>query len=277
MTKQEFKTTIIQYYKKYYKLHNEAPSLKKVFEHFKKQKLYYAKFYDIFPGGQAEACKLAEIPIPEERLKQTRKARQTAKKKRLGETETSETQQIGRLDVFKQSLEKERKLRSLRKKEAEELAKAVKLVSFDPNPEINGPMLKALEKIVPRILKVRYGITLTFWGLKQLNEITGGDLSFEKVRKMAEYSKLSDEQKQALDDLVRKLDGMTLYEIAKYATLSGEDKEAIKILVTLSHSWKMTLMETVVRLDAERRFKEGGADLWLGGFGEGIERDKGKT
>lgn len=82
-------------------------------------------------------------------MKQTRKARQTAKKKRVkeaSETETSKTEQLGRLEVFKQSL---------RKKKAEELAKAVKLMAFDPNPEINGPMLKALEKVVPRILKDR--------------------------------------------------------------------------------------------------------------------------
>lgn len=174
-------------------------------------------------------------------------------------------------------MKKERELRSLRKEKAEELAKAVKLVAFDPNPEINGPMLKALEKVVPRILKERYDITITFWGLQKLNEITGGDLSYENVGKMAEYSKLSDEQKQKLDDLVGKLNEMTLYEIAKYATLSDEDKEAVRSLVALSMEWKMTPAQVIVRLDGERRLREGGTELWLAGFGEGIERDKGKT
>ena len=272
MQKNKFKDQVIQYFQKYYAKRKKVPSSRDLFKSFNK-----TKFYEVFPQGLAQACKAAGIPVPEERLKQTRKAREIAKKKRLGETDTSETEQQGHLEVFKQSLEKERELRSLRKKEAEELAKAVKLVAFDPNPEIHGPTLKAFEEIVPRILKVRYGITLTFWGLKQLNEITGGDLSYENVRKMAEYSKLSDEQKQKLDDLVRKLDEMTLHKIARYATLSDEDKEAIDILIALSMKWKMTPMQIMTRLDAERRFKEGGVKLWLAGAGAGIKRDKGKT
>lgn len=94
---------------------------------------------------------------------------------------------------------------------------------------------------------------------------------------MAEYSKLSDEQKQKVDDLVGKLDGMTLHEIAKYATLSDEDKEAVRSLVALSMKWKMTPTQVIVRLDGERRLREGGTELWLAGFGEGIKRDKGKS
>jgi len=48
------------------------------------------------------------------------------------------------LEVFKNSLEKERELQNLRKKETEELAKAVKLIAFDPNPESRAGFCKKL-------------------------------------------------------------------------------------------------------------------------------------
>jgi len=163
MTKQEFKTTIIQYYKKYHKLHNEAPSLKKVFEHFKKQKLYYAKFYDIFPRGQAEACKIAGIPVPEERLKQTRKARQTAKKKRV--REPAETKATLIHDV-KQSYEIQHEVQQReeqrRKEFAEKHAKEDALLLQDPNEAISGPIRDAIENYaLPVLLETKYGIKAT--------------------------------------------------------------------------------------------------------------------
>jgi len=85
------------------------------------------------------------------------------------------------------------------------------------------------------------------------------------VGKITEYSKLSDEQKQALNDLVGKLDEMTLYEIAKYATLSDEDKEAMRILIAYSAKKGMTPMQAMVHLDMVKRFKEGGAEAFIRG------------
>jgi hypothetical protein len=201
-------------------------------------------------------CRASGVRYPKERVTLVKeaikcrqeKAKEHAKKETLRRnaepagTDAQETvQQPTCLEDLQRSIEIEKDQRRRRKEIAEEEAKEIILLASDPDKDISGPVLDALEKVLPRILKRRYGITLSFWGLQKLNEITGGDLSYENVGKLAEYSKLSDEQKQALDDLVGKLDGMTLYEIAKYATLSDEDKEAMRILVVLSLECEIVL------------------------------------
>ena len=99
-----FQESIIEYFKKYYKKHKKAPSTRQLFKDVSK-----AKFYQTFPNGLAEACELAEIPVPEASINRIKKALQASEKKRVkeaSETESSEIEQGGRLDVFKQNLEK---------------------------------------------------------------------------------------------------------------------------------------------------------------------------
>lgn len=80
---------------------------------------------------------------------------------------------------------------------------------------------------------------------------------------MAQYARLSGEEKQAIHDLLEKLDGMTLVEIAKYAKLSDEDKQAVHAVLVYSHITGMSPMEAIVSLDLEKKIKERGVDGWL--------------
>jgi hypothetical protein len=132
---------------------------------------------------------------------------------------------------------------------AQREAKEIVILASDPDKEISGPVLEALEKVLPQILKGRYGITLSFWALQKLNEITGGDLSYETVTRMVQYAKLSDDEKQAIHNLLTKPDRVTLAEIAHYAQLSDEYKEAVQALVVYSHEKKMLPTEALAFLD----------------------------
>jgi hypothetical protein len=131
------------------------------------------------------------------------------------------------------------------------------LLALDPNKEISGPVLDALAEVLPRILKRRYGITLSFWAMQKLNEITSGDLSYETVTKMVQYAKLSDDEKQAIHDLLRKLGGITLVEIARYAKLSDKEKEAVRALLGYSLIMKMPPMEAIAFLNLQKIKEKG--------------------
>jgi predicted Fe-S protein YdhL (DUF1289 family) len=126
---------------------------------------------------------------------------------------------------------------------AQREAKEIVILASDPDKEISGSVLEALEKVLPQILKGRYGITLSFWALQKLNEITDGDLSYEAVSRIVQYAKLSDDEKQAIHNLLTKLNRVTLAEIARYAKLSDESKEAVQALVVYSHEKKMSPTE----------------------------------
>jgi len=79
MTNEELKQAIIQYIKKRYERDKEAPSLRKIIEHFKKEKLNFTRFYKMFPGGIPEAYRLAGVPIPKDRMRRTAKATKAVK------------------------------------------------------------------------------------------------------------------------------------------------------------------------------------------------------
>lgn len=255
MSDSEFRDVVIEHFKKFYEQHKKTPPTRQIFRHFSK-----AEFYQTFPKGVAEACELAGIPVPEARLRRTEKAVQASKKKRAAEA----TEQATPWEDLKQSYKREEDERRFRKQRSEELAKQVRKLATDPNKEISGPVLDALEKVLPRILKRCHGITLSFWALKQLDEITGGDLSYETVTKMVQYAKLSDEEKQAIHDLLRKPDGITLFEIAEYAKLSDEEKQAVQALLFYSMKRGLPPLEAIASLDLKRRYKEGGVRGFLG-------------
>lgn len=80
MSDSKFKDAVIECFKKYYRQHKKTPPTQQVFKHFSK-----ARFYQTFPEGVTEACRLAGIPVPEARIKQTAKALQGSEKKRAAE------------------------------------------------------------------------------------------------------------------------------------------------------------------------------------------------
>ena len=89
MADRELKEAIILYVKKCYKRNKKAPSLRKIFKHFRKEKLNFTRFYRIFPKGMPEACTLAAVPIPMERIKRTEKATKVSRGRRRVEKDLS--------------------------------------------------------------------------------------------------------------------------------------------------------------------------------------------
>jgi hypothetical protein len=165
-------------------------------------------------------CRASGVRYPSERValvKEAIRSRQEKAKKRVKKeklrcsaehagTDAQETNQHPtRLEDLRRSIRIEMEQRQRRKEIAEEEAKEIMLLALDPDKEISGSVLDALEKVLPRILKRRYGITLSFWAMQKLNEIAGGDLSYETVTKMVQYIKLSDDEKQAIRDLLSNL------------------------------------------------------------------------
>lgn len=81
MTDQELRQAILQYFEECCERGEEAPSLRKTFKRFRKEKLNNVHFYKLFPGGLAEACKLAGVPVPKKRISRVRKAVEASRMK----------------------------------------------------------------------------------------------------------------------------------------------------------------------------------------------------
>lgn len=76
--KMSLKEKIVKFIQDYYKQTGEAPSVNIICKHFKKEGLNRGKFYETFSAsGILEACELAKVPIPENRIRRTKKARKT--------------------------------------------------------------------------------------------------------------------------------------------------------------------------------------------------------
>lgn len=145
MEKKEFRAEVISFLQRYYGKHKKIPSAATIFKSFNK-----TKFYEVFPQGLAQACEAAGIPVPEERLKQTQKARQAAKGKRLAEA----IKQGSPWEDLKQSYKREDEERRYRKQRSEELAKQVRKLATDPNEEISGPVLTPWKRCCRESLNV---------------------------------------------------------------------------------------------------------------------------
>jgi hypothetical protein len=74
------KQSITSHIAKHYQQKSEVPSIRMIVKHFKKDGLSTRGFYQIFPEGLAEACRLAEVPAPSGRVAQTSKASKTVKR-----------------------------------------------------------------------------------------------------------------------------------------------------------------------------------------------------
>jgi hypothetical protein len=75
----ELKQPIIKYIRGYYRQNGETPPLRKIIKRFEKEKLNFSRFYEIFPGRMSEACRLAGVPIPTERIRRTDRATEVSK------------------------------------------------------------------------------------------------------------------------------------------------------------------------------------------------------
>jgi hypothetical protein len=82
MTDEELKQAILQYARKYYERNKEAPSLRKILKHFRKEKLNFMRFYMIFPKGISEVCRRVHISISADRIKRTERATKAAKERK---------------------------------------------------------------------------------------------------------------------------------------------------------------------------------------------------
>ena len=150
MDDEQFREAVIQFIKEYYKKHKKGPSVRKILERFGAEENLKKRFWKIF-GGIAKAYKLSGIPIPEARIKQTRKAFEAREKKRI--EEASPSQDLKQICQILQLGEQRKK--EFAEKRGEELAILVQ----DPNEAISRPVLDAMEKTaLPILLRNKYGI-----------------------------------------------------------------------------------------------------------------------
>jgi sulfur relay (sulfurtransferase) DsrC/TusE family protein len=89
MNDEELKQAIILYVKDYHEKHTTSPSLRKILNHFRKDKLNFTRFYNVFPGRLAEACSLAGVPVPEDRIKRMQKVTETSRNEAKDTTKSS--------------------------------------------------------------------------------------------------------------------------------------------------------------------------------------------
>jgi hypothetical protein len=109
MGDRELKDVTIQYVKKYYERNKKIPSLRKTSEHFKKEKLNFTRFYKIFPRGIPEACSLAAVPIPTERIRKTEKATEASRMRGKQEKDLSEVEDEKVKEVLDKTMEWKKK------------------------------------------------------------------------------------------------------------------------------------------------------------------------
>jgi len=76
----EQKRRVLEYIRGFYAKEGRAPSLRQI---LKKEKLNRARFYQLFPQGLAQACQLASVPAPKERISKVGKAVEASRAKRL--------------------------------------------------------------------------------------------------------------------------------------------------------------------------------------------------
>lgn len=133
MAERELKEAIIQYIKECYERSKKPPSLRKISEHFRE--LNFARFYKIFLGGIREACALADVPIPMERIKRTEKA---TKALRMRERGFGEVEDEGIKEVLARALEWERKRDKAKALlEAERREKAAKMEALKSEAKLD--------------------------------------------------------------------------------------------------------------------------------------------
>ena len=77
---------IIKFIKGSYDQNGRIPSLRDIIKQFQKEGLSFTGFYKLFPLGLAEACRLAGVPIPSDRIEKTSEAHAAKEKDKLDVT-----------------------------------------------------------------------------------------------------------------------------------------------------------------------------------------------
>lgn len=75
----EVKKSILGFVRSYNEVNGKPPSLKVISQGV--EGVSKRRFYALFPGGMGEACRLAGIPVPKDRIKATKKARKSRESK----------------------------------------------------------------------------------------------------------------------------------------------------------------------------------------------------
>jgi hypothetical protein len=71
---QALRPAIVQYISEYHRVNGQAPSVRTIARQFH---ISTATFYRLFPDRIAEACRLADVPVPDERIRQAHAANTT--------------------------------------------------------------------------------------------------------------------------------------------------------------------------------------------------------
>ena len=94
MASENLKQDIVQYTRDFYSRNREPPSVRQIIH---KCGISFSRFYKLFPGGLSEACRLAGVPVPMQRINKTKRALETSKgRKEAGRHSVSST---GRLTL----------------------------------------------------------------------------------------------------------------------------------------------------------------------------------
>jgi len=139
MDNQELKEAIIQYIKKYYEQNKKTPPLRKIFRHFKKEKLNFTRFYEIFPRGIPEACSLAAVPIPTERIRKTEKATEASRMRGKQEKDLSEVEDERVKEVLDKTVEwKKKRNKTKALVEAREQERKIRLEALNYEAQLDS-------------------------------------------------------------------------------------------------------------------------------------------
>lgn len=91
MSEESLRRSILEFMRSHFNEHGDPPSVSEICRRV--EGCYREKFYQVFPGKIAEACRAVNIPIPSERIEKTEKAtsEKESPKKTVAETGLSLT------------------------------------------------------------------------------------------------------------------------------------------------------------------------------------------
>lgn len=241
---ERFRAEVLDFLRKYYGKHKKIPSTATLFRSFNK-----TRFYEVFLEGLAQACKAAGIPVPEERLKQTQKARQAAKKKRLGEPEEATLIQDVRESYAIQMREEQRR-KDFSRKRAEEIA----ILLQDPNEAISHPFVDAIENIaLPVLLEKKYGIEATVPEiLEMVKPYKQAKDEGWCVKWIMAWGLLSEEEREAFGEFYNESYSEAGVDPTRYLPTLEDKVEKIKTKINQLSIKEHTLTLTVQSLQRDR-------------------------
>lgn len=277
---QKVRQAVIQFVSDYYRrsVNTRVPSLREICRDEKVVQAcggacYSKKLEPVFPPEldgsgplMKRVCEASRVPAPTARIRKARKATEAKvkKAKKVGRKKPAKrdvepavaeaqetTRQSGSLEDLQRSIEIQMEQRRYRKEIAEEKAKEIKLLALDPNEEISGPVLDALDKVVPKILERRYGVSHDLATIhKRWPELLKffddwGQNVTAKV--LCEWSYLTPEEKE------------TFKELCMIREKAGTPDDTISQLLDVSYEWAKLPedMKRLVEFLCERYVRSG--------------------